>query len=157
MRLTEAQSRELLRTHGVYVTEAGDKCGKILGHVRFTRYGEKGEWCSRLCRDGVEHKAHTCYGCGVSLNGKRKHARFCSDTCRKRLQVRNQRRNPETPIADKGLTDAICHLAMGIAGTKNVCTIARGPVRIYASENTTRSYLINTFKLFGSRKLCKLA
>ena len=37
MRLTEAQSRELLRTHGVYVTEACGRCGKILGPVRFTR------------------------------------------------------------------------------------------------------------------------
>lgn len=53
MRLTEAQSRELLAKHGVYVTEVCDKCGKILGHVRFTRYGEKGEWCSQLCRDGA--------------------------------------------------------------------------------------------------------
>jgi hypothetical protein len=52
--LTETQSRELLAKHGVYVTEACDKCGKILGHVRFTRYGESGEWCSRECRDGVQ-------------------------------------------------------------------------------------------------------
>ena len=54
MHLTEAQSRALLAKHGVYVTQACDKCGKILGHVRFTRYGEKGEWCSRLCRDGAQ-------------------------------------------------------------------------------------------------------
>lgn len=52
MRLTEAQGRELLAKHGVYVTEVCDKCGKILGHVRLTRFGEKGEWCSRECRDG---------------------------------------------------------------------------------------------------------
>lgn len=31
MRLTEAQSRALLAKHGVYVTEACDQCGKILG------------------------------------------------------------------------------------------------------------------------------
>ncbi len=53
MRLTEAQSRALLYKHGVYITEACDKCGKILGHVRFTRYGEAGEWCSRLYYDGA--------------------------------------------------------------------------------------------------------
>jgi hypothetical protein len=53
MRLTEAQSRELLEKHGVYVTEVCDKCGQILGQVRFTRFGEPGEWCSRLCRDGA--------------------------------------------------------------------------------------------------------
>src|SRR5437879_1197425 len=52
MRLTEAQSRELLAKHDVYATEACDKCGKILGYVRFKSYGEQGEWCSLLCRDG---------------------------------------------------------------------------------------------------------
>jgi hypothetical protein len=33
MRLSEARSRELLRTHGAYVTEACDGCGKILRPV----------------------------------------------------------------------------------------------------------------------------
>jgi len=113
MRLTEAQSRELLRTRGVYVAEACDRCTRILGPVRWTVQGQLGAWCSRKCRDGFEHRAHTCYGCGVSLNGKRKHARFCSDTCRKRLQVRDQRKNPEMPIANKGLTDAISQFGYG--------------------------------------------
>jgi hypothetical protein len=54
VRLTEAQSRALLAKHGVRVTEACDQCGQILGPVRFTRYGEPGEWCSRECRDGLE-------------------------------------------------------------------------------------------------------
>ncbi len=31
MQLTEAQSGELLRTHGVYAKEACDHCGRILG------------------------------------------------------------------------------------------------------------------------------
>jgi len=53
MQLTESQSRELLQKHGVYVTEVCDKCGKIPGHIRFTRFGEQGEWCSRKCRDGT--------------------------------------------------------------------------------------------------------
>jgi len=48
MRLTEAQSRELLQKHGVYVTEACDKCGKALGTERhFSRFGEVAAWCSR--------------------------------------------------------------------------------------------------------------
>lgn len=53
MPITEEQSRTLLAKYGVYVTEVCDKCGKILGHVRFTRYGEPGAWCCRECRDGV--------------------------------------------------------------------------------------------------------
>ena len=48
MRLTEAQSRELLQKHGVYVTETCDKCGKALGTERhFSRFGEVAAWCSR--------------------------------------------------------------------------------------------------------------
>jgi hypothetical protein len=54
VRLTEEQSRALLAKHGVYVMEACDQCGKILGHVRFTRFGQSGEWCSRECRDGTQ-------------------------------------------------------------------------------------------------------
>jgi hypothetical protein len=53
VRPTEEQSRALLAKHSVYVTEICDQCGKILGNVRFTRYGDAGEWCSRLCRDGA--------------------------------------------------------------------------------------------------------
>jgi len=54
VRLTEAQSRELLGKHGVYVSEVCNTCRKILGHVRLTRSSEPGEWCSRECRDGVQ-------------------------------------------------------------------------------------------------------
>ena len=87
MRLSEEQTRALLAKHGVYVTEVCDKCGKILGPVRFTRYGQTGEWCSKRCRDGFERKPGTCLSCGVPLNGKRKGAVFCSDVCRKRWRV----------------------------------------------------------------------
>jgi hypothetical protein len=58
MRLTEQQSRALLAKHGMYVTEACDTCGKILGPVRFTRKDQPGEWCSRECRDGIEAAEH---------------------------------------------------------------------------------------------------
>ena len=54
MRLTIDQSRKLLLGHGYYVTEACDKCGTLLGAVRYKRQGEPGEWCSALCRDGIE-------------------------------------------------------------------------------------------------------
>ena len=57
MHLTVEQSRKALAEHGCYVTEACDKCGKLLGCVRYTRRGEPGEWCSDLCRDGAEQVA----------------------------------------------------------------------------------------------------
>ena len=55
MRLSEAQTCELLRVHGTYITDACDNCGRLLGPVRFTRQGDTGVWCSRACRDGVDH------------------------------------------------------------------------------------------------------
>ena len=74
MRLSEAQSQELLARHGAYLTAACDKCRKILGPIRFTRCGEPGEWCSRLCRDGIEHKTGVSRGCGVAVRRKRRDA-----------------------------------------------------------------------------------
>ena len=85
MRLTTQQSQRLLTDHGCFVTDVCDCCGQVLGAVRFTRHGERGEWCSRECRDGAEaHAPGTCRSCGASLVGLRRGTRFCSDTCRKR-------------------------------------------------------------------------
>jgi hypothetical protein len=54
MQLTIAQAHELVSSHGVFARECCDKCGRLLGAVRFTRQGEAGEWCSRECRgDGA--------------------------------------------------------------------------------------------------------
>ena len=53
MKLTKEQSQKLLRERGIWVTEACDKCGQLLGAVRYTRRGEPGEWCSDVCRDGA--------------------------------------------------------------------------------------------------------
>lgn len=85
MELNVIESYRLLDLHGCYVSDVCDKCGQLLGPVRYTRMGESGMWCSRACRDG--HDAHapgTCWSCGASLAGLRRGTRFCSDTCRKR-------------------------------------------------------------------------
>ena len=107
MHLTEWQSWTVLENYGAFVTEVCDKCGKILGWIRFTRYRQNGEWCSKACRDGFERKAGTCMGCGVPLNGKRKGALFCCDTCRKRWRVKNCKIIAETPIEKSVLMDTI--------------------------------------------------
>ena len=52
MKLTTEQAHEALAKHGSYLTEACDRCGKLLREVRFTRKGEPGGWCTRECRDG---------------------------------------------------------------------------------------------------------
>jgi len=50
MMLREELRRRLLEHRGIYVTEACDKCGKLLTWVRYTRKGDTGVWCSRECR-----------------------------------------------------------------------------------------------------------
>ena len=107
MRLSESQSRELLCKCGAYVTEACDKCGTVLGPIRWTISGETGAWCSQKCRDGIERQAGMCQGCGVSLAGKRKGARFCSDVCRMRQRVPDRADKPKTSIQNTALTDAV--------------------------------------------------
>ena len=52
--LREELRRRLLEDRGICPTEACDKCGQLLGAVRFTRRGESGEWCSKECRGIVE-------------------------------------------------------------------------------------------------------
>lgn len=51
MKLTATQIAAL-REQGIVRNEACDGCGKLLSELRYTRRGERGEWCSRLCRDG---------------------------------------------------------------------------------------------------------
>ena len=84
MKLSQEQRQELLRERGIWVTEACDRCRQLLGSVRYTFRGQKGEWCSELCRDGEESKIGICRGCGASLKGKRRGAKWCNDSCRKR-------------------------------------------------------------------------
>jgi hypothetical protein len=78
MRLTREQSQELLLERSNWISAACDKCGKLLGSVRWTCRGELGEWCSAQCRDGVADSVPTlkatakeCLEGGVPLQGKR--------------------------------------------------------------------------------------
>jgi hypothetical protein len=70
--------------HGIYVTEACDRCGQVLGPVRFTRFGDSGVWCSRQCRDGMStREPKACYHCRARLpEGKRRGAIFCDAACK---------------------------------------------------------------------------
>jgi hypothetical protein len=53
MKLSQDRSQKLLQQHGIWMTEACDKCGRLLGSVRWTHRGEPGEWCSAQCCDGI--------------------------------------------------------------------------------------------------------
>lgn len=50
MLLAIQKSYELLANYGCFAREICDKCGIVLGAVRFTRYGESEVYCSRECR-----------------------------------------------------------------------------------------------------------
>lgn len=52
MKLTPAQQAKIREQRGICVNEACDKCGQLLGYVRYTRKDQRGEWCLRECRDG---------------------------------------------------------------------------------------------------------
>lgn len=91
MRLTIQQAYELLAKHGVFARECCDRCGQLLGAVRFTRKTDSHVWCSRKCRDGAgAYAPGTCRGCGASLAGLRRGTKHCSDTCRKRENRKSQ-------------------------------------------------------------------
>ena len=57
MMLSTAQAYDLLAKHGVYALEACERCGAILGALRFMRTGDTGVWCSRECRGDGERPA----------------------------------------------------------------------------------------------------
>jgi hypothetical protein len=116
MRLSEAQTCELLRVHGTYITDACDNCGRLLGPVRFTRQGQTGVWCSRACRDGVDHSPTLCRGCGTSLGGKKRGTIYCGRTCRMRTvrkEFRNCTKIVNTPIQKTGDAAAISAFGYG--------------------------------------------
>jgi hypothetical protein len=54
MQISTSQQAELKATHGICANEVCDACHKPLDHVQYTRKDQPGEWCSRVCRDGVE-------------------------------------------------------------------------------------------------------
>jgi hypothetical protein len=115
--------REQCEKLRIWVTEACDKCGQLLGSIRWTRLGECGEWCSKSCRDRIaagapKSNSKGCLECGIRLDGKRSDSRFFSDTHKKRHQRREPSRTarkPEnsrdTPIGKQRLTDTRCGLA----------------------------------------------
>jgi hypothetical protein len=91
MILSTELREQLKRQRGLCVAEACDRCGVLLGAVRFTRAGDSGVWCSRKRRDGVyAHTPGTCHGCGASLGGFRRGTKFSSAVSRVRENRRSQ-------------------------------------------------------------------
>jgi len=116
MKLTEQQSRELFRRTGNYLTEACDRCGKPLAEVRYTRRGEPGEWCSKLCRDGVtaEHRHGGRPRLKLSTKGRESHRRKQVRDAVERHRLGVIKNCPQ-PNGTTGLADAF--LAFGYPPT----------------------------------------
>jgi hypothetical protein len=53
MLLAIQKSYELLANYGCFAREICNKCGTVLGAVRYTRKDESGVWCSGECRGDV--------------------------------------------------------------------------------------------------------
>jgi hypothetical protein len=104
MRLTAEQQAAVFAAYDIWVNEACDRCTRLLAEVRWTRKDQEETYCSQLCRDGVARLKGRCEGCGVDLAGKRRGARWCSDTCRMRNRVKDSANNPKTFTQNKGLT-----------------------------------------------------
>jgi len=94
MKLTAAELA-CVRSQGLYITDKCDGCGKVLNQtVRWTIAGKREVYCSAACRDLAffgdprEAKKHTtpgkCVYCGGTLEGKRRGALYCDESCKKR-------------------------------------------------------------------------
>jgi hypothetical protein len=109
MRLTKAQSEQLLEQHGIWITSACHQCGNPLGAVRWTRRGEAGESCSELCRDGVKAEPTRRRGGRPRLNLSAK-ARLFHRRKQVRDAVERHRlgviKNCPQPSETEGLADA---------------------------------------------------
>jgi hypothetical protein len=88
MLLTEPQAYELLEKYGVFSREACDKCGQLLGAVRYTRKGDSGVWCSRACR-GESKRAVI-----LKPGRPRKYKNAAQRRAVKTIQQRNYRSRP---------------------------------------------------------------
>jgi hypothetical protein len=105
--LTPAQSKKVFDQYGCWVKEICDGCGRPIGGVSWTIYGDPRAWCSAECREAhlppewrhakTEKKkpdqaaipfpaaGKICLSCSTPLAGKRAGSDFCGDTCRKRF------------------------------------------------------------------------
>ena len=100
MMLSIELRERLKRVRGICVHECCNRCGQLLGAVRYTHFGQSGAWCSRQCRDGADaHDPGTCKTCSARLpEGKRRGTMYCDDACKQAAhRLRTDIRLSQTP------------------------------------------------------------
>jgi hypothetical protein len=94
MLLTEPELA-FVRSHGLYITEKCDGCGKLLNQTfRYTVADKPEVFCSPECRDliffGDHHEARKrstpklCAFCRAPLKARRRQTLFCDHNCQMR-------------------------------------------------------------------------
>ena len=94
MKLNSAELASV-RAMGLFLTEKCDGCGMALNQTfRYTITARPEAFCSALCRDSAffadrrEAQKHStpgkCVYCKANLEGKRRGALYCDETCKKR-------------------------------------------------------------------------
>jgi hypothetical protein len=125
MLLTANQSRALLLRFGVYATETCDKCGQVLGPLRYTRQGESGVWCSRSCRGDGER---------VRTLKPGRPPKYKTDRERRAAKTEQQRRYRHGPSVEKTVCIA--------RETKDLRTQKR-PLSDYGTSRPRSGHLVN--------------
>jgi hypothetical protein len=90
--LTIQKSYELLANYGCFAREICDKCGIVLGAVRFTRHGESEVYCSRECRGDA-------HGPATLRPGRPR--KYKTDRDRRAAKTRQQRTYRSHPKVEK--------------------------------------------------------
>ncbi len=152
MNLT-AHELSYVRSQGLYLKEKCDACEAILNQsVRYTIAGKAEVYCSAKCRDGVffedqlERKKRAnpgrCANCGGPLQGKKRDAIYCSESCRKRHSRRNgtnsarQVKKSRTPIQlNQQLADT--EIAVSTQSLRNQNGGSHGP--LHAKSGLSRT------------------
>ena len=116
MLLAIQKSYELLAKYGFFAREICDKCGIVLGAVRFTRRDESGVWCSRECRGDGDQRTIRKGGrpCKYKTENERRQAERRQNAERqKAFRVRVQRNGklPRSFAETKDLQPQKTHLS----------------------------------------------
>lgn len=124
MLLTTPQAYDLLAKYGAFAREICDKCGAVLGAVRFTRRGDSGIWCSRDCRGDGERRA-------IRKGGRPR--KYKDERMRKNAHVQQQRDSRLRSSVTK--TPSNIARNKGLAGAKSG-SLALLPIRPTSAQET---------------------